>query len=381
MVTTPMNATQQNSPDGFERRPAALSIYLGAAALMLGPDADDAARQKHGKAMASMLSGIRKYQDHGYRRPSPAIESRWQAGTVRLLFYPSATPNAQPLLIIPSMINGSEILDILPDRSFTRWMAAQGFDVYLLDWGRMVDDPALHTMGGVIDDRVMVAVNYLHDTYGHAPHAIGYCMGGTLLAVAAALYPDKFNKMAFLSAPWDFHAGNPRMTAQVVAGAASALQMIDAGPTLPMDWVQKVFAAVNPQRALTKFASFLEMAADTPQEQMFIAVEDWLNGGHDLPSGVARVCIMDWYGHNRPVNGAWQVGDRTVGLDHLDAGKMMVVAAMRDLLVPPESALSLCKDHPDAAILRPDCGHISLMAGRNAMETVWAPLADWLKTG
>ena len=106
-----------------------------------------------------------------------------------------------------------------------------------------------------------------------------------------------------------------------------------------------------------------------------------MNGGHDLPSGIARMCIMDWYGHNRPATNAWQVGGQTVDVTTLDGGKMMIVAAMRDVLVPPESALALGRGVRNVDILRPDCGHISLMAGRAAMETVWRPLAQWLKAG
>lgn len=347
--------------------PRPLSIYLGAAMTLLPPDADDAARAAHRDVVTRMIEGIHKYQAHPWCRPAGEdVTPEWQRGTVTLHRF--GTAGHQRVLVVPSMINGSEIFDLLPDFSFVRWLAARGFDVYLLDWGVAADDPVLGDIDGVLT-RIADAAAFIG---GNGLAAIGYCMGGTLLLGAAARNPEMFGKLVLLSAPWDFHAGDARMLSHVMTGAASAMQLLEERQVLPVDWIQNVFARVNPTLAIKKFSNFLDLAEGSIAQQIFIAVEDWLNGGQDLPAGVARACITDWYGRNLPGRGEW------VDIGRLPGRRVMVVAAEKDILVPPESASAAVQHIPGAVLLTPPCGHISLMAGRKAPEMVWAPVASWL---
>lgn len=364
--------TEQKS---FERSaPRPLSVYLGAAMGLIGPDATAEDIESHKKSVARMLQGIRKYQDHHYRRPVSTGDLFWQeGGTTLTRFAPGETAaHNGALLLVPSMVNGSEILDLLPDRSFARWLAGQGFDVYLLDWGNPPADDGLQTLDGGVVPRLLAAAEAITKTQEERVNALGYCMGGTLLLAAAAGNPTLFGKLALLSAPWDFHAGNPKMLTQIMAGAASALQLLEQKSALPVDWIQNVFAHVNPALAIHKFSAFLEMEAGSAEEQIFIAVEDWLNSGQDLPGGVARSCILDWYSANKPAKGEW------VDLGRLENHPILVVAAGKDILVPPESAIAVAQQLPHATLLEPPCGHISLMAGKQAKAQIWEPLHDWL---
>ncbi|MBI2233466.1 MAG: alpha/beta hydrolase [Micavibrio aeruginosavorus] len=358
-----------DSPSRAAPRP--LSVYLGAAMLLLDANANDAQREAHKLAVTRMIEGIRKYQGHPWRREDSGLETVWRAEGARLLFCPAVGERREALLVIPSMINGSEILDLLPGWSYVRWMAGQGYDVFLLDWGVPVDDPGLQDVAGVCE-RILGAARFVQGRSGKPVKSLGYCMGGTLLLGAAAREPDLFSDLVVLSAPWDFHAGDVRMLAQVMTGAASAMQLLEKNPGLPVDWIQNVFARVNPALAMNKFSNFLEMAEGSFEQKIFIAVEDWLNGGQDLPAGVARACIMDWYGRNMPGRGEW------ADLSALDNHRVLIVAAGKDILVPPESASAAMQQIPGADLMQPPCGHISLMAGRKAPEMVWRPVLDWL---
>lgn len=354
--------------------PRPLSVYLGAAMSMLAPDATEDARAQHQKSVLRMVEGIKKYQAHPWTRSATQMETVWQKNTSRLLYCPAVDNKAGALLIIPSMINGSEILDLLPAQSYMRWMAAHGYDVYLLDWGVPVEDAGLQDIDGVTR-RIGDAARFVAGVQGGsggAVKALGYCMGGTLLLGAAAQNPALFSDLILLSAPWDFHAGDARMLSQVMTGAASAMQLLENNPGLPVDWIQNVFARVNPTLAVNKFSNFLEMAEGSFEEHIFIAVEDWLNGGQDLPRGIATTCIMDWYGRNLPVQGKW------VDLGVLKDKRLLIVAAAKDILVPPESARAAMQQISQATLIEPPCGHISLMAGRRAADMVWGPVLDWL---
>ncbi|MDB5491167.1 MAG: Polyhydroxyalkanoic acid synthase [Micavibrio sp.] len=342
--------------------PRPLSVYLGAAMTLPGVEP---------LAVENMVRGIQKYQAHGFRRAGGKLEVVWTGGGSTLSFCPAAGEKCGAVFLIPSMINGSEILDLLPGKSFTRWMAEQGFNVYLLDWGNPAEDTTLQSLQDVTG-RIVEIASFIQQRTREPVEAVGYCMGGTLLLGAAADRPGLFGKLVLLSAPWDFHAGDPRMMAQVMTGTPTALQLLEVRKALPVDWIQNIFARVNPALAIKKFSNFAAMAAGSAEEEMFIAVEDWLNGGHDLSAGVARACILDWYGANKPAKGEW------VDLSVLKNNPVLIVAADRDILVPPESALAATKTLSHASAIRPDCGHISLMAGKNAQQTVWLPVRTWL---
>jgi poly(3-hydroxyalkanoate) synthetase len=334
-------------------------------------------QKQDGKALVTaMLNGLRLYQDHPFSRPVDPLPVVWAEGTAQL-FYAAADKPVASVFIVPSMINRSHILDLLPNKSFVRWLAARGIDVYLLDWGTPVDDAAMIDVEGVIGQRLLPALRAAREHTAGPLYALGYCMGGTLLSAAAAPAQDMLAGMAFLASPWDFHAGDRALTSQIQAGTPQALNMMVSRHVLPVDWIQTVFATVNEDRTVHKFANFAAMTQDSAEAELFVAVEDWLNDGMDLPAPLARTCIRDWYGDNLPGRGQWEVAGAAVNPAAITVPSL-VVAPMRDRLVPAGSALALAKLLPDVTVLEPDCGHIGMMSGRSAEGAVWEPVWAWI---
>jgi poly(3-hydroxyalkanoate) synthetase len=328
--------------------------------------------------LPGMMAGIAAYQAHPFRREVAAAEEIWRLGEASLLHFPRAAKKKKRggVFIVPSMINRSVILDLLPEKSFVQWMSGQGFDVFMLDWGKPVKDSDMAEMDGVITERLLPAMEFAARESGGAVHAIGYCMGGTLLAAGAALSPKILRSAVFLASPWDFHAGDRALASLIQAGAPAAEAMIAQSGFLPAEWIQSVFAAINAERTVTKFAGFAAQD-DEAATRIFVAVEDWLNEGVDLPAGVARTCLHEWYGGNAPGRGAWEVDG--VKVDMAEVGvPALVVASARDRLVPAESSLAMADVLPHAETLQPEIGHIGMMTGRECESAVWKKVAAWL---
>lgn len=328
--------------------------------------------------MAAMAEGVRKYMVHPFRREISALEVVWQEEGIKFYFWKRKGKKKRgSVAVVPSMINRSYILDLLPDKSFVRWLAAQGFDVFLLDWGNPARDAGSKSMENIVTERLLPALRFAAEKSDGQVHVVGYCMGGTLLAAAAALEPELLQSTVFLASPWDFHAGDRILTDHVRAGTPAALQMIGAGGALPVDWIQSVFAAVNGDRTVKKFAKFAAMDQDSDAARLFVAVEDWLNDGVDLPGDMGCSCLADWFGDNKTGAGTWKIGGSTVDLSAMDIPSL-VVASARDRLVPAESSLAMAEKLPRVDVLNPDIGHIGMMSGGHAEEGVWRPVADWL---
>ncbi len=100
----------------------------------------------------------------------------------------TARVHPEPLLVVPSWIMKYYILDLSPHNSMARYLVDQGHTVYMLSWRNPEASDHDLTMDdylrlGILD--AMAAIGRLHGTT-QPMHAAGYCLGGTLLAIAAA---------------------------------------------------------------------------------------------------------------------------------------------------------------------------------------------------
>ena len=274
------------------------------------------------------------------------------------------------------MVNKSDILDLMPERSFVRWMASQGRDVYLLDWGEAKSDLGQSSIQHLIQQKIIPSIGHIKTRHS-ACHLLGYCLGGTVVAAVSSLMSNLMQSVVFLATPWDFHAGDPTMRQLVSLASPSGQWMMGHYGYLPMRWIQSIFAQLDPQLTLEKFASFAAIKEGDEKANVFVAVEDWINDGVDIPLSIAHTCIDDFYGKNAPAGGGWLVEGQKIRAEDI-VSPSYVVLALRDKLVPPESSRALYAQLPKADYLEVQTGHIGLIAGSKAIQTVWQPISDWL---
>ncbi len=118
----------------------------------------------------------------------------YEENKLRLLHYEPKTEQQHdvPILVVYALINKPYILDLQPDRSVVQTLLEAGFDVYLIDWG----EPSKldRTLG--LEDYVTRYIDNCADVVRERSgqdsiNVLGYCMGGTMSAMYAAMFPER----------------------------------------------------------------------------------------------------------------------------------------------------------------------------------------------
>jgi len=140
----------------------------------------------------------------------------FQNDLIQLIQYEATTKDVLqvPLLIVPPWINKFYILDLTPEKSFIKWCVDQGISVFVISWV----NPDAHLAGksfeGYMSEGVIAALDAVEEATGEKKiNAIGYCVGGTLLAITlaylAAKKQDRVISATFFAAQVDFtYAGD-----------------------------------------------------------------------------------------------------------------------------------------------------------------------------
>ncbi len=135
----------------------------------------------------------------------------FQNDLIQLIQYAPTTDTvlARPLVIFPPWINKFYILDLRPKNSFVRWLVAQGHTVFMVSWVNPDERLAAKNFDDYMVEGVFAALDAIEQATGEPNvNAIGYCLGGTLLASSLAYMKtkqdDRIKSATFLVTLTDF---------------------------------------------------------------------------------------------------------------------------------------------------------------------------------
>jgi polyhydroxyalkanoate synthase len=271
----------------------------------------------------------------------------------------TARVHAQPLLIVPSWIMKYYILDLTPQDSLVKYLVDQGHTVFMVSWNNPDGADRELGMEDYVQQGVMAAIDAVQARFPRAGiHAAGYCLGGTLLAIAASalgVRPDNpLRSVTLLAALTDFHEPGELGLFIDESQIAFLEDLMARRGYLDGRQMAGAFALINSKDLVwSKLVHEYLMGAQTPMT----ALRAWNADATRLPARMHGQYLRGLYLHNDLAEGRYRVAGEAVDLSRLRL-PLFVVATERDHVSPWRSVYKVLRmAHSPATFLLASGGH------------------------
>ncbi len=310
-------------------------------------------------------------------------EVLWRKNKSRLIRYTRSSPptHRTPVFLCMPLINRAFVLDLRPGGSLVEYLLQQGFDVFMYDWGIWGPEDRGVTLDALLTRYLPRAIEHARDAAGTDLTLLGYCIGGTLAACFAALYPEApVKNLILFTAPVDFaEAGD--FGVWTTKGAFPIDKIREVLPVIPGEFIDVGSKMLNPlPNTLGTYIRLYERLGDPKFDvKAWQAMNRWVNEGTPFPGEAYYQWITQFYQENRLVKGCLRIADRPVRLGDIRI-PILNVAASADSIAPrptTDAVLKLVSSEDKEEFLL-DGGHVGIVVGRTARGNLWPRVSAWL---
>jgi polyhydroxyalkanoate synthase len=308
----------------------------------------------------------------------------YEENKLRLVHYESRTDeqHAVPILVVYALINRPYILDLQPGRSVVRTLLDNGFDVYLIDWGEPSRLDRSLSLDDYVNRYIDNCVDEVRERSGQdAINLLGYCMGGTMSTMYAALYPGKVRTLALMAAGLCFAGDGGVLELWGSDDYYDPEDVVATFDNVPAEFLDVGFALMDPvQNSVTKYVTLYEKLDDEDFVENFARMERWLDDGIDVAGRAYVEFIEDVYQENTLYRNELFLDGEHVDIGNLEMPVLQIVAEY-DHLVPPEASKPFNDVIPsdDTTVLEFPTGHIGMSVSSRSHAELWPDVCDWFE--
>jgi polyhydroxyalkanoate synthase len=270
----------------------------------------------------------------------------FQNDLMQLIQYAPSTPMVlkRPLLIVPPWINKFYVLDLTPEKSFIKWCVDQGITVFCISWV----NPDAHLAKKSFEDYVhqgpLAALDAIKLAIGEDKvHAIGYCVGGTLLAIAlaamAAKHDERVASATLFASQVDFtHAGDLKVFVDEEQISALERKMAERG-YLEGKTMATVFNMLRSNDLVWPYVinNYLKGKAPFPFDLLY-----WNADATRMPAANHSFYMRNCYLDNKLAKGEMVIDGAPLDLKAVTV-PIYNLATREDHIAPAKSVLLGCK--------------------------------------
>ena len=346
------------------------------------PDLLDQARGAFDRALQRNIKGLGYFASSAPALGACAKDLLIQRGTMNLYHYRPLVDDVYrvPLLLVMATTNRGYIFDMVPGQSLVEYLLNAGFDVFMLDWTAPRADEKTLAMEDYILDFLPTAIARVQAETGEQDFTlVGYCFGGVLASLWAGLHPDApMKNLVCFTTPVDFSQMD-MFQAWADKRFFDVDRLVETFGNCPGDYLYTAFDLLRPGGRIAGNIRLADNLWNDEYVRSFRMFDRWTSDILPLPGEYFRQTVKQLLWGNELYEGTMQVGGRRVALDAITA-PFLHVTAEHDHIVPTAASAPLIDKigSADKEQVTLKGGHVSLVAGGNAIKRLWPKLVDWL---
>lgn len=298
-----------------------------------------------------------------------------------------------PVLLVPPLAATSMIFDLMPHRSIVRYFLAQGFDVYLVDWGEVTEDHSdLSLETYVLEWMPQVVDSVKQDSGADEISIFSYCMGGLISLMYLATCGDQnVRNLITVASPVDMHQGG--VAGKVLSAIYQPARMISSLLNVSLldlparyfhvpGWTSSLlFKLTNPMGlVINSFDKFLNLW-DREYLEESLTMSQWFNDMVDYPGETIKDMAVHMMFNNKIAAGKMRIGESNAEFKLINCS-ILAFAGESDNLVSVIAArkvLDIVSSEDKEFCVVPG-GHAGVFAGSSAPKNTWRISTDWLES-
>jgi polyhydroxyalkanoate synthase len=285
-----------------------------------------------------------------------------------------------PVLIVMATTNRGYILDLVPGQSFIEFLLKRGYDVYMLDWNAPRPEEKSLRMEDYVLDFIPHCVQQVQQESGEKEISlIGYCFGGVLSLLYGSIFANgPMKNLICLTTPIDFRE------LKLFANFADRRyfdvdQLVDNVGNMPPELIFSSFEMLRPASRVVGQVQLWDNIWNDEYVKSYRMFDRWATDILPLAGEYFRSITKDLMWDNKLLNGTMSVGGHPAHLSNIKVPILHAVAE-HDHIVPYAASKHLVgmvgSSDKEEVMLKG--GHVSLIAGANAVKRLWPKLDSWL---
>ncbi|WP_436907460.1 class III poly(R)-hydroxyalkanoic acid synthase subunit PhaC [Halosimplex marinum] len=285
-----------------------------------------------------------------------------------------------PILIVYALINKPYILDLQEERSVVRRLLEAGHDVYLIDWNEPSRLDQHLTLDDYVNRYIENCVDEVRERSGQDKiNVLGYCMGGTMSAMYAALHPEKVNALGLMAAGLCFQGTGGVLEQWGSDEYYDPEEVTDTFGNVPAEFLDVGFALMDPvDNYVSKYVRFYENLDNEDFVENFGRMERWLSEGIDVAGEAYDQFLTDLYQENKLYNNEMELGGEHVDIENIDMPVLQIMGEY-DHLIPADASKPFNEvvGSDDVTTIEYSTGHIGLSVSSSSHKEVWPEVCEW----
>ncbi len=334
------------------------------------------------RAIQRSIKGIEYFSTGGPTLGSTPRDLLHSRGTMNLYRYRPLADEVYrvPVLIVMATTNRGYILDMIPGQSFIEFLLKRGYDVYMIDWNPPKPEEKSLRMEDYVLDFIPDCISHIQRDSGEQDVSlIGYCFGGVLSVLYGSIFNNgPMKNLVCLTTPVDFRE------LKLFSNFADRRyfdvdRLLDSIGNMPPEMILSSFELLRPASRVAGQVQLWENIWNDEYVKSYRMFDRWATDTLPLAGEYFRCITKDLMWDNKLFNGTMSVAGRKADIAAIKLPILHAVAE-HDHIVPYDSAKHLIarvgSTDKEEVILKG--GHVSLVAGANAIKRLWPKVDSWL---